>query len=99
MKMYGSSIKGKRDINQDRFIIYQPNINTTFLAVADGMGGPVGGEIASELVIDIAKRVIEDSYENLVKELKFKTILADIYEESQKIIKEKISEEPKLDGM
>ncbi len=46
-----------RDRNEDSVIIVENRMNEVLLAVADGMGGHIGGEIASSIVIShIGKR-------------------------------------------
>ena len=44
--------KGNRDNNEDAVAVYIDPSGKIYLMVADGMGGPPGGEIASFLVID-----------------------------------------------
>jgi len=99
MVNYGSSIKGRREKNQDSFLIFPPNMHTTFLAVADGIGGSVGGEIASNLVIDTAKKIITEKFSTAVDPNNLKEILNQIYCESRDAIVCKINENPNLFGM
>ena len=96
---YGSSIQGRRENNQDSFIIYAPNSQTTFIAVADGIGGNVGGKIASNLVIDTAGKIIAESISAGLKQSELKPIMFKIYSEAQKAIDVKISGEIKLNKM
>ena len=54
MDTYGLSHTGLvRDKNEDRFLIRKLSETTVLLAIADGMGGHCGGEIAAQIVIDI----------------------------------------------
>jgi serine/threonine protein phosphatase PrpC len=99
MITYGSSIKGRRDNNQDSFLIYAPNSQTIFLAVADGIGGNVGGKIASNLVIDTSRKIITESFAAGLNQLHLKPIMVKIYSEAKKAIDAKINEEPKLNKM
>ena len=87
---YGSSIQGRRENNQDSFLIYAPNSQTTFIAVADGIGGNVGGKIASDLVIDTAGKIITESFAAGMDKSKLKAIMTKIYSEAQKTIDAKI---------
>ncbi|MDA3786734.1 MAG: protein phosphatase 2C domain-containing protein [Deltaproteobacteria bacterium] len=53
METYGLSHTGLvREHNEDRFLIKNLSETTALLAVADGMGGHCGGEIAAQIVID-----------------------------------------------
>jgi len=96
---YGSSLQGRRSKNEDSFIICEPNKQTTFLAVADGMGGMPGGEIASKLVVDIAKKIIMEYFETKVEKSDLKLILIEIFSEAQKMIRNRIKKEFWLNGM
>jgi protein phosphatase len=54
MEIYGLSHGGLvRDTNEDRFLIRKLTETAFLLAVADGMGGQTGGEVAAQIVIDI----------------------------------------------
>ena len=53
MEIYGLSHGGLvRDSNEDRFLIKKFTETSFLLAVADGMGGQTGGEVAAQIVID-----------------------------------------------
>ncbi len=99
MITYGSSIQGRRENNQDSFLTFTPNMQTTFLAVADGIGGSVGGEIASKLVIETAKSIVIEEFKTNTEPSDLKEILGQIYRKAQDAIKFRINDEPNLYGM
>ncbi|MBN2183954.1 MAG: serine/threonine-protein phosphatase [Candidatus Krumholzibacteriota bacterium] len=97
MEIVGKSIDGRMDYNQDR--IFQSRKGDAFiLAVADGMGGSGGGEIASQIVINICRERFEmfassPDPGSLEKEIN------ELVSLSQKKIREKFTEEADLKGM
>lgn len=99
MDYYGSTITGRRKENQDRFLIYNPNEQTAFLAVADGMGGMVGGGVASQLVIEIVEKEMKDVCDKLDDKRDLKVILEELFSKAQNVIRERIILEPNLTGM
>lgn len=55
MQVYGLTHKGYiRDSNQDRYLIRKISESSFLLAIADGMGGQAGGEVAARIVIEAA---------------------------------------------
>lgn len=99
MITYGSTLKGIRSENQDRFLIYTPSKDFTFLTVTDGMGGAVGGGMASQIVIETVEKVIRIFYEDWKRDFNLKDILENIYSEAQNAIREKILKEHALNSM
>ena len=93
------SITGRRETNQDSYLVLRPSANTVFLAVADGMGGVAGGQIASNEVIKCCQKVIEEFFLSEVTPLQLKEILIRIYNKAQSVIRELTKENPKLTGM
>ena len=59
------SVQGLRDNNEDGCLSVRLDNNSYFLAVADGMGGEAGGEVASKTVLssvsDFLKKEIKPS--------------------------------------
>ena len=63
MNIYGKTDIGKvRDVNQDSFAYGEPNENSCFAFVCDGMGGQNGGNVASQVTRDI---LIEEFFKGL----------------------------------
>jgi serine/threonine protein phosphatase PrpC len=96
---YSLSYVGRRKINQDSYIVLKPSSKAIFLAVADGMGGAAGGEVASKLVLDTAEKILKKKFEGEVQPKQLKDILREIFSASQIDIFKKIKEEPELTGM
>lgn len=99
IEYYSLSYQGRRESNEDTCLAFKPNDNSLFLAIADGMGGSVGGKIASEIVIDSANKVILERFKDKVEYVELKDILKTIFHVSQKKIAEKIRNDEKLLGM
>ncbi|MBS4057879.1 MAG: serine/threonine-protein phosphatase [Bacteroidales bacterium] len=92
-----NSICGRRNSNQDYCTAVEVSNDTFLSVVADGVGGNKGGEIASTLVV---KRVVE--FINMLPidpKTDLKLILNEAFLQAQLVIKEKIKEEPELNGM
>lgn len=94
------SYVGRRSNNQDNVIAAQYNDRLWFFAVADGMGGAMGGDKASEIVVETAAKYLNQwaSVENLDPSA-LKEILLQIYVEGQKNINEFVENNPDLKGM
>ncbi|MBA3010062.1 MAG: Stp1/IreP family PP2C-type Ser/Thr phosphatase [Desulfobacula sp.] len=89
---WGKSHTGcKRKSNEDRYLIKIVS-EISILAVADGMGGLPGGEIAAQIVIDTFQ---EHVFSKTDLETDLKTVLLT----AEKKILQKIQENPKLEGM
>jgi len=80
-------------------MILKPSSNSIFLAVADGMGGTAGGEVASKLVLDTAQRILKENFKEEVRPEHLKDILRRIFSVSQTDISNKIKEIAELTGM
>lgn len=59
IKFSGFSFVGRRTKNQDAILLKKFNNDTYLFAVADGMGGHKGGEIASKIAISTLLQIIE----------------------------------------
>ena len=96
---YSLSFVGRRKINQDSCVVLKPSSNSMFLAVADGMGGTVGGEVASKSVLVTAQRILREEFEKDVQPEHLKSILKQIFYSAQTDISSKIKEKSNLAGM
>jgi len=96
---YSLSFIGRRGSNQDSCLVTKPSKNSLFLAVADGMGGVAGGQIASKVVIETAQDVLKEKFKGEVQPNQLKETLIRIFFLSQKAINDKISEDTELNGM
>src|SRR6056297_2818636 len=92
----GYSFIGRRKNNQDSIITKKINDDTWIFAVADGMGGAKGGEVASSIVISALKEIIDDNINKENPDLK--KILSKAYSEAHKQIQQTIENEPELSG-
>lgn len=97
-KSYCLTYKGRRENNQDACAVITEG-SLTLLAVADGMGGHTGGEIASRAVIEACRREVREAAEKNPSDADLKMILENIFTNCQNTIKSEISKNPHLQGM
>jgi len=101
MIYYAHSDIGKaRDKNQDSFYIPKEDDNLKLFALADGMGGYKGGEVASKLAILSAKNYLETNFEKIehTKEAILELIKSSM-EYANMVVYEKSKEDDNLEGM
>ena len=84
MKIYSQTSQGIRSDNQDAVISIQYS-NCFLLAVADGMGGYNGGNIASEKIISVCEKVFYKFAEN-PNAKKLRAIISLMMKKSQEMI-------------
>ncbi len=96
---HGTTFPGRRDVNQDDILHCYPGPDAFFLAVADGMGGVAGGQVASNTVLNTAEEYLHERFESSVKRTDLKTILAELFEKAQASIRSVTQDDPSLEGM
>ncbi|MFB6343005.1 PP2C family protein-serine/threonine phosphatase [Saccharicrinis sp. FJH2] len=89
---------GRREYNQDYLAAEQLNENTWIFAVADGMGGANGGELASYVAINALINHFEDS-SIVLNETNLKENLGMAVEKAHGAINDEISRDRNLNGM
>ncbi len=98
----GQSIQGKRPQNQDA-ILFQylgEHPSRWIIAVADGMGGAAGGEIASGLAIEVLKNKLDEELDQLLTRPEtMKAFLARCVEAMQMEIRNRTERDPAYNGM
>lgn len=100
MNIYGKTDIGKvRDVNQDAFAYGEPNENSCFAFVCDGMGGQNGGNVASQVTRDI---LVEEFFKGLNRKTDIDAIskmVANAYVIANKRILTKAISNANLEGM
>lgn len=98
---YAKSDKGKvREINQDYYYISTSLDEVQLYILADGMGGYNGGEIASSLAVETAKKYVENNFKEIEKDRdSIIQLLGSSIEYANMVVYEKSKEKPELQGM
>jgi protein phosphatase len=97
VRFAAKSIQGRRDYNQDR-IFYRAENGCFMAAVADGMGGYSGGEIASQIVADLCERKF-DEFAAAPNVDMLEKMIREIVGESRAMIRRKSEESAELKSM
>lgn len=96
---FGLTFTGRRSNNQDAFVTININEKAMFCAVADGMGGAAGGEVASKLTIETAVAFLKGKFKGLVEPDSLKSILEEMFLACQDAIARRLEQCPELAGM
>lgn len=99
MKYYGMSDKGKiRKTNQDSYVIATNEAGDLFAIVCDGIGGNLGGDVASRLAINYFSVAFSNT-KGFKTSIAVKKFLREGIQEVNTLIFETGKENPKLHGM
>jgi serine/threonine protein phosphatase PrpC len=96
---YSHTIAGRREENEDGVLILPLGEDGYFCAVADGMGGIKGGEVASATVLTAAREFLAKRFSGSVRTDQLKKVLRDLYAAADAAIRRKQKENPLLAGM
>ena len=89
-----------REINQDYYYISEETDEPKLYILADGMGGYKGGEVASKLATDTAKKFIQNNFGSIVKEKEeILKLIKSAVEYANMVVYEKSKEDEELEGM
>ena len=89
-----------RKINQDYYYTSEENSIPKLCILADGMGGYKGGEVASKLAVDSARKYIENNFSNNFSEKEeILKLIGNAVEYANMVVYEKSKEVQELEGM
>lgn len=93
------SVKGRRDQNEDNCLAVKLDKGVYFLAVADGMGGMSGGNIASKIVLSAIEEYLRNDIKKSGNNEKLKDILSKAFLIGQTRVADYIRINSKFRGM
>lgn len=97
---YGICYVGRRKNNEDAILQLKIAESTWCFAVADGMGGAEGGEIASSEAVAQLEHTLKAAFlKKETKGLNLKKILEEAFQKAQDRIAQLAKEQPQLQGM
>ena len=93
-----SDVGLRRSQNEDRFAVWSPEgpeaaTRGVLLVVADGMGGAMAGEVASQLAVECVLKTYREGHGSVVEDLRQSIVAAN------RVIHEHSREHPELRGM
>lgn len=95
----GISFQGRRSNNEDCYVCEKIKDDFYFFAVADGMGGALGGEVASKLIIDNSVKIVKEEAASISDPKDLKPVLERIFISGQEEISKRVKEDDSLTGM
>lgn len=101
MKVFAKSDLGKaRELNEDSYRIPGEEEELKLYILADGMGGYNGGEIASKLAIESAKRYLVSNFDQIPHDRgNIEELIRSSMEYANMVVYEKSKEDSNLEGM
>jgi len=99
IEYYGLSFVGRREHNEDSIATLQIGPSGYFLAVADGMGGTAGGEVASARVLECVQQLLAHDDYRKIPNVNLKKVMRKVYEVSQTAVRKAKAQDPELQGM
>ncbi len=99
LNSFGLSFKGRRANNEDAFLDLNITDDLYLAAVADGMGGTVAGEVASNIIITGLADYFGNNTPELMTQSDLKSLLMDAVEYSREKFNERLAGDSSLAGM
>ena len=101
MKIFAKSDLGKaRELNEDAYYVPEENESLRIYMLADGMGGYNGGEIASKLAIESARKYLANNFSSIPHDrINIEELIRSSMEYANMVVFEKSKEVPELEGM
>ena len=101
MKCFAKTDLGKaRELNEDSYYIPAEENELRIYMLADGMGGYNGGEIASKLAIDSARKYLTNNFNTIPHDrINIEELVRSSMEYANMVVFEKSKEVQELEGM
>ncbi len=101
MKCFAKTDLGKaRELNEDSYYIPSDENELRIYMLADGMGGYNGGEIASKLAIESARKYLTNNFNTITHDrINIEELIRSSMEYANMVVFEKSKEIPELEGM
>lgn len=101
MKIFSKSDIGKaRELNEDFYFASEETDEVKIFLLADGMGGYNGGEIASKLAVETAKKyILNNFHKEIMQKEEILELIRSSMEYANMVVYEKAKENSELEGM
>jgi PPM family protein phosphatase len=93
------SVTGRRNQNEDNCLALKLDKGVYFLAVADGMGGIAGGQIASKIVLSAIEEYLKHDLQRSENPDNLKDVLSKAFVIGQTTVADHIKSHPEFKGM